>query len=212
MSNDKSFFWELFRKTVHLSGLSIVVGYTLLLNYFSERIAILVITALLLLLLEIEYFRIEHKPRIAAMFDGLWRKHEHDNLSGAVYLVISCIICFAAFEYWVAFLALFMTGFGDLFAAIFGKAFGKTILHGTKTFVGTFAGFAANVLVGFLILPEYFILFIPMALTASFVEFVTNKLDDNLTVPIFAGFAGQMLVYYFAIELPPIDFTFLGLF
>lgn len=197
---------------MHLSGLSIVVGYTLLLNYFSERIAILVITALLLILLEVEYFRLEHKPRLAAMFDGLWRKHERDNISGAVYLVISCIICFSAFEYWVAFLALFMTGFGDLFAAIFGKAFGKTLLYRNKTFVGTFAGLMANLLVGFLILPDYAILFIPMAVTASFVEFTTNKLDDNLTVPVFAGFVGQMIFYHFSINLPPIDFTFLGLF
>lgn len=212
MAKNASLLWELFRKTVHLSGLLIVVGYTLILNYFSERIAILVITALLLILLEIEYIRIEHRPRLVEMFKGLWRKHEKNNLSGAAYLVISCIICFAAFEYWVAFLALFMTVFGDIFAAIFGKAFGKMKIRKGKTVVGTLAGFAANMGVGVLTLPDYLILVIPMAVTATIVELITNKLDDNLTVPIFAGFVGQMMVYYFGLSLPSIDFTFLGLF
>ena len=81
MSKHSGLFWELGRKTVHLSGLSIVVGYTLMLNYFSERTSILTLAALLLILLHIEYVRIEHKPRLASMFDGLFRVHEKDNIS-----------------------------------------------------------------------------------------------------------------------------------
>lgn len=212
MFKSSPFIWELFRKAVHLSGLLIVVGYTLLLNYFSERVAILAITALLLILIEIEYIRLEHRPKLAVLFDDLFRSREKDNVSGAVFLVISCIICFAAFNYWIALLALFMTVFGDLFAAIFGKAFGKTVIVNNKTFVGTFAGLAANLVTGLLIMPEFLYLVIPMAITASFVEFITNKLDDNLTVPLFTGFIGEMIVYYAQINLPPIDFTFLGLF
>ncbi len=210
--NKSPLIWELLRKTVHLSGLLIVVGYTLILHFFTDRIAILATTALLLILLEIEYVRLEHRSRITAMFDGFFRKHEEDNVSGSVFMVVSCIICFAAFDYWVAVVALFMTVFGDLFSALVGKTFGKTILYNTKTYIGTLAGFAANVLVGFLILPELFFLIFPMAVIATFTEVITNKMDDNLTVPLFAGFAGQMLVYFFAVELPPIDFTFLGLF
>jgi len=210
--NKSSLIWELLRKTVHLSGLLIVVGYTLILHFFSDRIAILAMTALLLILLEIEYIRLEHRSRITAMFDGFFRKHEEDNVSGSVFMVVSCIICFAAFDYWVAVVALFMTVFGDLFSALVGKTFGKAIIYNTKTYVGTLAGFAANVLVGFLILPELFFLILPMAVVASFTELITNKMDDNLTVPLFAGFAGQMLIYFFAVELPPIDFTFLGMF
>lgn len=212
MKRISPFLWEVFRKSVHLSGILIVVGYTLLLNYFSERIAILAITAILLLLIELDHVRVEHRPRIALIFRGLFRKHEKNNISGAVFLVISCIICFSAFEYWVAFLALFMTVFGDLFAAIFGKLFGKTFIYKNKTLIGTLAGLTANTLVGFLVLPNFLFLFLPMALTASFVELITNKLDDNLTVPLFAGFIGQMIVYFMNLNLPPINFAFLNLF
>ena len=212
MTKHKSLMWELLRKTAHLSGLLIVVGYTLMMNYFSTKIALLAITVLLLILIQVEHVRLEHKPKIISLFQDLFRKHEKDNISGAVFMVISCIICFAAYFYWVAFLALFMTVFGDLFAALFGKAFGKKILYNHKTLVGTLAGLIANITVGLLILPNFIELVIPMAFTASFVEFITNKMDDNLTVPLFAGFVGQVLVIVMGLNLPPIDFTFLGLF
>lgn len=212
MTKKSKFLWEILRKTVHLSSLLIVVGYTILLNYFSGRTTILIMTALLLILLEIEHFRLEHRSPMVSFFDKLFRRKEKDNVSGAVFLVVSCIICFSAFEYWIANLALFMAVFGDMFSALLGKAFGKTKIFRNKTVVGTLAGLSANLGVGFLILPQYFLVFIPMAFMASLVELITNKLDDNLTVPLFAGFIGQMIVYYTDITLPPIDFTFLGLF
>lgn len=212
MGNYSSFLGEILRKTVHLSGLLIVVAYTLLLNYFSEQIAILTLTATLLVLLEIEYIRIEHRPRIANFFSILFRRHEKNQLTGAVFFLISCIISFAAFDYWIAVMAMFMTVFGDLAAALVGQIFGKTKILKKKTFLGTFAGFAANLLVGLLILPGFNLLIFPMAITATLVEMFTNKLDDNLTVPLTAGFVGQMIVYFFSLGLPPIDFTFLGLF
>jgi len=202
---------ELLRKSIHLSSLLIVVGYTIILNYFGHKVAVLVITALLLILLEIEYFRLEHRPKLMALFSDLFRKHEHNNMSGAVFLVISCVICFAAFDYWIAVMALFMTVFGDLAAALFGKSFGVTKIFRSKTFIGTLAGFTANMTVGIASLPEFLLLIIPMSVVATITELLTNKLDDNLTVPLSAGFMGQMIVYFFALELPP-DFTFLGFF
>ncbi len=212
MTKKSALIWEFFRKAVHLSSLLIVVGYTLLLNYFSDRVVILIMTALLLILLEIEHVRLEHRSSAIAFFDKLFRKKEKDHVSGAAFLVASCIIAFSAFEYWVAFIALFMTVFGDMFSAIIGRAFGKIVIYKNKTLEGSMAGLIANLVVGLLILPDFFLLIVPMAFTATVIEVVTNKLDDNFTVPLFAGFVGQMIVYYTDITLPPIDFTFLGLF
>lgn len=207
----RSLVRELVRKVFHLSGIFIVVGYTLLLNYTSQRMAMLAVTALLLMLLEIEYIRLEHKPRIAEAIQGFLRHHEKTRLSSAVFLVIACIIAFATFDYWVAFLAVSMAVFGDLACALVGKFFGRTKIYRNKTIVGTCAGFVMNMLVGVLTLPNFLILFAPMAFIASFVEVFTRKMDDNLTVPLFAGFAGQMIIYYFGLNLPPVEFTFLGL-
>ncbi len=212
MARRKGLVKEFARKAVHLSGLSIVVGYTLLLNYFSQRVAILAMTALLILLLEVEHIRVEHKPKMANAINGLLRRHEQNNISGAVFLVISCVICFSAFDYWIAVAAMFMCVFGDLFAALFGKIFRTKKIHNNKTWPGTIAGLVTNVTVGMLVLPSSALLIIPMAITASVVEFITNKLDDNLTVPLFAGFVGQMIVYYMGIQLPAVNFWFLGWF
>ncbi|MBD3360936.1 hypothetical protein GF366_03995 [Candidatus Peregrinibacteria bacterium] len=206
----RSFFSEIVRKTFHLSSLLIVVGYTLALTYFSDRIAILTITGLLLLFLEIEYIRIEHKPKFAEIFDRFFREHEKYNLSGSIFLVIACIICFAAFDYWIAVLALFMTVFGDLFSALIGRAFGKAKLYKNKTYIGTFAGLAANLITGLLLLSGFISIVAPMAFIATFTEVLTNKIDDNLTVPLFSGFVGQMLVFFFSLDLP--DINFLDLF
>lgn len=195
--------WEILRKAVHLFAPPLIVfGYTILLSYFSERIAILAITAILLLLLEFESLRIEYRGRFLSMLDGLFRRHEKDTIAADVYCVISCIICFAAFDYWIAVLALFMMVFGDIFSSIFGMFLGKKILYKNKTYIGTFAGFAANILTAFVILPDHFFsIGLPMAFIASFTEVITNKLDDNLTVPLFAGFVGQILVYIIGVNL-----------
>ena len=208
----RSLIWEVLRKTIHLSGLLIVLAYTLLLYYFSMQVAILALTALLLLQLEIEYMRLEHMPEITKMFGGMVRKHERNGLAASVFLVISCIICFSAFDYWIALVAMFMAVFGDFFAALMGRFFGKTKILKNKTIIGTLSGFAANALVGLFVLSGLPLLAIAMAFTASLVELLTGKLDDNLTVPLFAGFAGQMLVYLFNIHLPPLVFTLPGIF
>lgn len=207
-----SLFREVIRKLFHLSSILIVVGYTFLLNYFSPRIAMLAMTALLLILLEVEYVRLEHKPKIAEIFRNFLRPHEKTRLSSAVFLVIACIISFATFDYWIAFIAVSMAVFGDMAAALFGKAFGVVKFYRNKSVIGSLTGFATNMLIGLLALPNLFIIFAPMALMASIVEVFTRKMDDNLTIPLFSGFLGQMIVLYFDLNLPPIEFTFFGLF
>ncbi len=208
-----TFFWECVRKAFHLSSLLIVVGYTLLLNYFSDKVVIMIMTAVLLLLLEVERIRLDHhKSAFVALLNNMLRRKEKDNISGVVFMVASSIIAFSAFDYWVALTAMLMTVFGDMSAALFGRAFGKKRIYRHKTWVGTLAAFIANFLVGLLVIPQFAMVYLPMAVVATAVELFTHKLDDNLTVPLFAGFVGQMIVYYTDISLPPIDFTFLGLF
>ncbi len=203
---------EVVRKLFHLSGVSIILGYTFLINYFSDRAAILVMTAVLLILLEVEQIRLAKETFLSRLLAPFIRRHERNHVTSAVYFVISCIICFAAFDYWVAVLATMMTVFGDMFAAIFGTAFGKTTIYRKKTLVGSFAGLVANMGCVMLIMPQYVLIFLPAAVVATITEVFTGKLDDNLTVPLFAGFTAQMLAFYFQINFPPVDFTFFGLF
>lgn len=200
---------ELLRKLVHLTELPIIAGYSFLHFYFSPKIGILSLTALLLILLEIEYFRVDYQTKLMARLTELFakfvlRQHEKNNITGAIFFVISTIIAFSAFDYQIALIALLMTVFGDLASAIIGTAFGKRKIFRNKSYAGTLSGFLANIIIGAVALSAYPEIFIPMAFIASIVEMFTQKLDDNLTVPIFAGFMGQMIIFLEKIALPPL--------
>jgi dolichol kinase len=192
---------EILRKMIHLLELPVLLGYTVIAALYGPKVGILALTALLIILLEIEYIRLEYKLRLPAVIDILRRK-EKDHLAGSIFFVSSTIICFAAFDYPVALLALLMTVFGDLAAALIGIKFGRTRLFRKKTLEGFAAGLLVNIAVGYMVMPGEWRLFLPMALTASLVELWTGKLDDNLTVPLAAGFSGQILLFVWQSGIP----------
>lgn len=200
---------ELLRKLVHLMQLPIIAGYTFLHFYFSPRIGLLALTALLLILLEIEYFRVDYPTWIGTQITKILsrlfilRRHERTNVTGAIFFVISGIIVFSTFDYQIALLALLLTVFGDLASAVMGIAFGESKIFRSKSYIGTFSGLLVNIIIGWIVLPDFPIIFIPMAFSASFVETLTQKLDDNLTVPLFSGFIGQLIVFWQQIVLTP---------
>ena len=103
-----------------------------------------------------------------------------------------------------------MTTFGDLSAAVVGSRFGyhklpilkKMSWEGTLTelvvdFLIAFIIFVNPFVYGTLLLSNYVLwgVVIVMAITATAVETCVYKLDDNLMIPVFAGFNGQMIFY-----------------
>jgi dolichol kinase len=211
MSKLKSLKKEILRKMFHLMEIPVLLAYTFARFLLSERIAIMVLTGIFLLLLEIEYVRLEVKPKIPRFLDVL-RPHERNNITGSIFFVSATIISFAVFDYGIALLALLLTVFGDLASALIGIKFGRHRIFKSKTMEGYLAGLAMNLLVGFLIIPAYPAVFITMAIVASTVELLTGKLDDNLTVPLFAGFTGQIIAYSVQANLTafpgPLDWLF----
>lgn len=191
---------EILRKLFHLMEIPVLLGHSIIRYYWSEKIAILALTGLFLLLLEIEYIRLEIRPRLPRIM-RIFRPRERNNVTGTVFFIASTIIVFGVFDYSIALLALLLTVFGDFASALVGIRFGKHKLFKKKTFEGFLAGLVTNLLIGFLVLPDYFPIFLTMAVVASVVELLTNKLDDNLTVPLFAGFTGQMVAYLLSINL-----------
>jgi phytol kinase len=199
----QSFRKEILRKLFHLMEIPLLLGYSVARYFWSEQGAIIILTAVLLILLEIEYVRLEVKPKLPRALD-LFRAKEKNNVTGTFFFISATIIAVSAFDYGIAMLALFLTVFGDLVSALVGIRFGKHKIFKRKSWEGFAAGLATNVFVGYLFFPELPVLFLSMAIVASVVELMTNKLDDNITVPLFAGFTGQMIVYFFAYEI--IDF------
>jgi dolichol kinase len=67
-------------------------------------------------------------------------------------------------------------------------------MYRNKTWVGFLAELGVNLAVGFFILDNIYVI-IGMASVATIVETLVDELDDNLLIPIFSGFAGQIIMF-----------------
>ncbi len=182
---------ELQRKGVHVTSLLIVAGYYIL----PKAAVLLIMTLFLILFMEIEFVRIDIKLKLP-LFHKLYRKKEEDTLSGNVFFLIGAIIAISVFSKEIAIAAILMTTFGDAAAALFGKRFGRTWIPKVKNRAveGCMAEFAVDLLIGFVFLDSWPVILV-MAGTATIVETVVEKIDDNLLIPLFAGFNAQIISY-----------------
>lgn len=117
---------------------------------------------------------------------------------GVIYFLSATIISLAVFNPKIALAALLMTTFGDMVAALVGKKYGTTLIYRNKTWAGFIAELAINMIVGFFVLvniPGYVYIVLGMAAVATIVETLVDELDDNLLIPIFSGFAGQIIIF-----------------
>jgi phytol kinase len=188
-----TFFHELGRKAIHLSILLVLLGYYIIDKIFSKQTALLSLVGLLIFFLVMEFFRLELKLRPPFLAHFI-REKEQNRMYGTIFFISAAIICFAVFDYKVALAALLMAAFGDAAAAIVGKSFGKKKIYQNKTWAGCFAEFTVNLIVGLIILSRTNIfLILPMAILATIAETLVDELDDNLVVPIIAGFIGQII-------------------
>ena len=181
---------ELKRKAVHLTSIIIVLVYLA----FGQQTILLLLTVYLIAILEIEYFRIEWGKKLP-LVHSLLREKEADRLGGHVFFTMGCIIAISVFPEEIASAAILMTTFGDASAAIFGKAFGRTWIPGltNRAVEGCAAEFIVDVVIGAIFLSNWIVVLV-MAGTATVVETLANKMDDNLLIPLFSGFNGNLVL------------------
>ena len=188
-----SFFHELGRKIVHMTILVVLALYFFIENTHGKQVALIFLVGLLILFLVLEYFRIELGWKIP-LFSLLIRAKEENRVYGVVYFLSASIISLAVFDKKIALAALLMTTFGDMIAAVVGKRYGTTLIYRNKTWAGFLGELAINLIVGFLILDSIYVI-LGMAFVATIVETMVDELDDNLMIPIFSGFVGQIILF-----------------
>lgn len=191
---------EILRKLFHLYQLPMILGYVGLRYYLSERIAVFAIVIVLVIVLEYEFLRLDLNVKVPDPF-GIMRKHEKKNVSGMLFMVLATIVVFTVFDFRIAITALLITVFGDLVSALIGIKYGKHKIKTGKTWEGFAAGLVMNLMIATVFLWEYPLILFSMAIVASIVEFLTYKLDDNLTVPISSAFAGQTVAFLLGVSL-----------
>ncbi len=182
---------ELQRKTVHVTSVLIVIAYF----FLPKTVILLILTVLLIIFLELEFVRIDLRLKLP-VFQQFYRDKEKDRLAGHVFFIMGAIIAISVFDKNIAMAAILMTTFGDTCAAIFGKRFGRTWIPKLKNRAveGCMAEFIVDLAIGFMFL-DFWLIIVVMAGTATIVETVVNKMDDNLLIPLFSGFNAQMLTY-----------------
>lgn len=214
--------FEINRKLVHLLSILYIVVFVLVETFYSFSYAIGFMMILLIVTFFYEEIRLREArnkfenyfKKFTGKLTKFHRLKEEKNLSGSVYMILGILISLVIFDRRIALAVILMTILGDLTAALIGKRFGKIkILN--KTLEGTLAGFFVNFLVGIIfirgpldlvyvntldLLPQLF-LFTPnfaviilMAISASLAELYFENIDDNLSIPLFAGIAGSF--YY----------------
>jgi dolichol kinase len=195
-----SFLSELKRKAIHLSFL--VLPLDLLFEVlpwprgraqWSFLLAVLALGALALDVLRLRERRVHRLFR--DFLGGMLREHERFGLLGSTYLLMAALLAVDLFPRPVAAAALGFTVLGDAFAAIVGKAWGRTRVFG-KTLEGALGGLAAclawaALLATFGYLPWGVV--VAGALVASLAEILPIPLDDNLGMTLLAGVVMRLL-------------------
>ena len=193
---------EMLRKSWHFfSGITLIVGYSMLMLYTSKETALVSLTGVILVFMVFEHIRLEHQPKLFEIFNRMFRKKEIFRPSSMLPYLLSSLAVFAVFQYWIAFTAIMMLIIGDSASAFFGLMFGKKKIRRSKTYVGSGAELLANLLTGFVIMHEHPQIYIPMAITATIVETLTDKLEDNMTVPVSTAFCGYIMAMIFSIAI-----------
>ena len=195
-------FHEIGRKIIHITILIVLAAYFVIQNSLidagytaalAKQVALLFLVALLILFLILEYFRLELGWKMP-FFSQFIRPKEQNRMYGVIYFLSATIISLAVFDYKIALAALLMTTFGDMVAALVGKRYGSTLIYRNKTWAGFLGELATNLIVGFIILDSIYVI-LGMAIVATIVETLVDELDDNLLIPIFSGFAGQIILF-----------------
>lgn len=190
---------EIWRKAIHLSSLIYPVLYAIWLE--KEGILAILIPLLLFgLIVEFLRFRNEETRQFIERFFGfMMRTHELSSekraFSGATYVLLAGIIVFGFFDKEIAIYSFSMLIVGDAAAALIGKKFGKNPIGPLqKTWEGSFAFFAASMIVAIFITDLSWPLKIAGALAATLIELLPFSVDDNLTIPVGSSIVMTLLL------------------
>lgn len=182
---------ELRRKAIHLIGLGVPAIYWLA----NREFTLLVVGAFMIVFVAFEFYRwrygipVKEAEEVAR---PLLRPSEERGLGAHVYFTCAAFVSILFYSQAIAIAAVLMLILGDGAAAIVGIKWGKTRLRERRTLGGSLALFLVAFLAGLLVVSPKLALI--GAIVAACVELL--PLNDNLSIPIFAGLAMSLAVYF----------------
>lgn len=201
LSHDKAFKKELFRKAIHLSSLWIPAAI-----YFMPKFVLIPILLIILIgNVVLEYGNFKKYPWARRSFGVLFFRtlrnketsREHFQFTGAIYVLLSSLVCLCIFSKEVAAIALTVMLISDSAAALVGRSLGKHKIYKNKSLEGTMAFFLSAIAINLLFWPVYPFSWVSVlaCLVATLAEVYEDKIeiDDNLSIPIFFA---SVLAYF----------------
>jgi len=185
--------FEIRRKLFHVLTVIYIVFYYLINKFCSQRVAIFSLILILMFFAMLEFAKIKFGIKIP-LFHRFYRESERFTFSGNIYLLIGIILAFSIFDFNIAAAAVLMMALGDTASSIVGRL-GAHRIDGIKaSWEGMISEFLVDLAVGFIFVSNFWII-LAMALSATIAEsLLLAPIDDNLSVPLVAGFAGQSLM------------------
>ena len=185
------------RKSTHLLALLIPAIYLI----FPREWAIGLMIAANILIISFEIVRLRQCRVwrfLAPVFGPMVRpKEQNGNFTGALYILLSSLLCIVLFNKFIATTAITFIIVGDVGSAMVGRRWGKHRLLGTKTLEGSLAFLAISLGVTAAFPNVPWSVGIIGAVVATVAEALSIHRDDNLTVPLTAGLVMYLLVRFF---------------
>jgi len=191
-NNTISLRGELYRKLIHFSSAVIPVGY----YYIDKMIVLIILSSLVILSLLVEFLK--YRSNIVygyymKIFGVMLREHEYDisrfRVTGATWVLLSCIFCIILFPKIIAISGMLMLSFADSSSALAGRIFGKKKITDNRTFIGTLV----FILAGFTVIifsPKYlwsfkeYMFYFVAVITTAIIDILKIPIDDNFTIPV----------------------------
>ena len=183
---------EIKRKSIHLTGLSVPICILLFGRIYT---AILIAVALLAALI-LEAGRLKGMVNLPAV-----RDHEQEKVAGYIYYIVGSLLTVVLFPPMIAVASMLMLSLGDAMSGLAGSVLENSNVRGhnerwrVKPMPIVACMFLTCLAIGFLsssITGLSFPVYLAGAIGATVADsvalvFYNRNLDDNLTIPLFAG-------------------------
>jgi dolichol kinase len=184
---------EIKRKAIHLTGLSVPFGIIV----FGRTFTATMIALALLVALIVEAQRLKGKIRLPEV-----RHHEEEKVAGYIYYIVGSLLTVVLFPPMIAVTAILLLSLGDTVSGLVGSIIENSNVRGcnekwrVKPLPIVAAMFIACLTIGYLASVSFTKLTFPVYLAGavgatiadSVAIIICNRaLDDNFSIPVFAG-------------------------
>ncbi len=202
----RNFKFELARKFIHLSSVSIAIIYC----NITKELALVLLIPLFAGFLSVDLLK-NFIPSLSRWyhdtFDPMLREHELEKgfiqLNGATFISLSALLLVLLFPKIIAITCFSLVAVSDTIAALVGRKFGRHPI-GEKSLEGSLAFLTSAIIIVVLIPRLDLFAGIVTAVAATVTEALSLringfKVDDNLTIPL----ASALVCYlYYLFVLP----------